>query len=125
MSKAAIITDAIAYIEMLQKNVQDLSNQLFEMEATCEEQLETPMDAMDAAEEMKTWGIEPEVKVTQMDGTKLWIKIVFEKKTGGFTKLMEAMSVLGCEFTDTSATTSRGAILITACLMLYEVLEPY
>ncbi|PSR98537.1 Transcription factor like [Actinidia chinensis var. chinensis] len=115
MNKATIITDAIAYIEKLQKIVQDLSNQLFEMEATCEEQLETPMDA---AEEMKTWGIEPEVKATQIDGTKVWIKIVFEKKKGGFTKLMEAMSVLGYEFTDTSATTSRGAILITACLVV-------
>ena len=55
MNKAAIITDAIAYIEKLQKSVRDLSDQLFEMEATCEEQyLETPIDA---AEEMKTWGI--------------------------------------------------------------------
>ncbi|GFZ06276.1 hypothetical protein Acr_18g0004460 [Actinidia rufa] len=88
------------------------------MEATCEEQyLETPIDAIDAAEEMNTWGIRPEVKVTQIDGNKLWIKIVFEKKKGGFTKLMEAMSVLGYEFTDTSVTTSKGAILITACLV--------
>ena len=55
MNKATVITDAIAYIEKLQKSVRDLSNQLFEMEATCEEQLETPMNS---AEEMKTWGIE-------------------------------------------------------------------
>ncbi|XP_057463903.1 transcription factor DYT1-like [Actinidia eriantha] len=118
MNKATIITDAISYIEKLQKSVRDLSDQLFEMEATCEEQyLETPIDAIDAAEEMKTWGIRPEVKVTRIDENKLWIKVVFEKKKSGFTKLMEAMSVLGYEFTDTSVTTSRGAILITACLV--------
>ncbi|XP_057488429.1 transcription factor DYT1-like, partial [Actinidia eriantha] len=118
MNKATIITDAISYIEKLQKSVRDLSDQLFEMEATCEEQyLETPIDAIDAAEEMKTWGIRPEVKVARIDGNKLWIKVVFEKKKSGFTKLMEAMSVLGYEFTDTSVTTSRGAILITACLV--------
>ena len=58
MNKATIITDAISYIEKLQKSVRDLSDQLFEMEATGEEQyLETPIDAIDAAEEMKTWGI--------------------------------------------------------------------
>ena len=56
--------------------------------------------------------------MTQINGTKLWIKIVFEKKKGGFTKLIEAMSALGYEFTDTSATTFRGAILITACLVV-------
>lgn len=54
--------------------------------------------------------------MNQIDRNKLWIKMVFEKKRGGFTKLVEAVSVIGYEFTDTSVTTSSGAILVTACL---------
>ncbi|KAI7999255.1 Transcription factor DYT1 [Camellia lanceoleosa] len=116
MNKATIIIDAIRYVGELQKCVGDLSNQLLQMEAASVEEPKMQIDAINAAEEMKKWGIEPEVKVTQIDGYKLWIKLVYEKKRGGFTRLMETMSVLGYEFTDTSVTTSKGAFVITACL---------
>ncbi|KAF5944286.1 hypothetical protein HYC85_018363 [Camellia sinensis] len=116
MNKATIIIDAIRYVGELQKCVGDLSNQLLEMESASVEEAKMQIDTINAAEEMKKWGIEPEVKVTQIDGYKLWIKLVYEKKRGGFTRLMETMSVLGYEFTDTSVTTSKGAFLITACL---------
>ncbi|KAH7858094.1 hypothetical protein Vadar_019895 [Vaccinium darrowii] len=116
MNKGTIITDAIAYVEELQKSASDLTNQLLEMEATLVEESKMPIEAIDAAEKMQNWGIKPEIKVNQIEGNKLWIKIVFEKKRGGFTKLMEAVSVIGYEFTHTSVTTYRGAILVTACL---------
>ncbi|KAL6992691.1 hypothetical protein U1Q18_010804 [Sarracenia purpurea var. burkii] len=118
MNKATIITDAIAYIEELQNSVKDLRNQLFEMEADSIEERKATIDhAIEATENMNKWGKEPEVKVSRIDTNKLWIKIVKEKKRGWFTELMEAMNVLGCEITDASVTTSKGAILITACLV--------
>ncbi|XP_058195044.1 transcription factor DYT1 [Rhododendron vialii] len=116
MNKGTIVTDAITYIEELEKSATDLRNQLLEMEATVVEESKLPIEAIDAAEEIKNWGIEPEIKVNQIDRNKLWIKMVFQQKRGGFTKLVEAVSVIGYEFTDTSVTTSRGAILVTACL---------
>ena len=54
--------------------------------------------------------------VTQIDGNKLWIKIIFEKKRGGFTRLMEAMTAFGFELIDTSVTTSKGAMLVSSCV---------
>nr|WIE96140.1 basic helix-loop-helix transcription factor [Loropetalum chinense var. rubrum] len=116
MNKATIIEDAINYIMELQNNVKNLSDLLLEMEASSEEGTEQMSDEIDAAKEMKKCGIEADVNVTNIDGEKLWIKIVFEKKRGGFTKLMEAMSFLGYEFTDTSVTTFKGAILISSCV---------
>ncbi|KAL3377445.1 hypothetical protein AABB24_003718 [Solanum stoloniferum] len=114
MTKETIITDAITYIRELQMNVDNLSEQLLEMEATHGEEPETKNEEIiDTAEEMGKWGIEPEVQVAHIGPTKLWIKIVCQKKRGGLTKLMEAMNVLGFDINDTSATASKGAILIT------------
>jgi len=47
---------------------------------------------------------------------KLWVKIVFEKKRGGFNRLMEAMNALGFELVDTIVTTSNGAMLVSSCV---------
>ncbi|KAL0353195.1 UNVERIFIED_CONTAM: Transcription factor DYT1 [Sesamum angustifolium] len=69
---------------------------------------------IDAEQEMNKWGLaQPEVQVNHIGGTKFWIKIVFQKKRGGLTKLMEAISVFGFDITDTSITTSDGAVLVT------------
>ncbi|KAM3362552.1 transcription factor DYT1 [Capsicum galapagoense] len=115
MTKETIITDAITYIRELQTNVDYLSEQLLEMEATHAEQLETKNEVIiDTAEDMGKWGIEPEVQVAHIGPTKLWIKIVCQKKRGGFTKLMETMNVLGFDLNDTSVTASKGALLVTA-----------
>nr|XP_016449679.1 PREDICTED: transcription factor DYT1-like [Nicotiana tabacum] len=115
MTKETIITDAITYIRELQTNVNNLSEQLLEMEATHGEELETKSEEnIDTAEEMANWGIEPEVQVAHIGTSKLWIKIVCQKKRGGFTKLMEAMNVLGFDLNDTSVTASKGALLVTS-----------
>lgn len=59
MTKETIITDAITYIRELQMNVDNLSEQLLEMEATQGEELETKNEEIiDTAEEMGKWGIE-------------------------------------------------------------------
>ncbi|GAA0158396.1 hypothetical protein LIER_38636 [Lithospermum erythrorhizon] len=101
MTKANIVNDAITYIEELQNQVSELTNQLQEMEVTEEEG------------EMKLRGIEPEVEVARIDETKLWIKMVCPKKEGAFTKLMEAITALGFEPNNASGITSRGALLVT------------
>lgn len=54
--------------------------------------------------------------MAQIDQNKLWIKVICKNKKGAFTKLMEAMNVLGVHLYDTSATTSKGALLVTSTL---------
>ncbi|KAM1245685.1 hypothetical protein ACFX15_036212 [Malus domestica] len=118
MNKATIVEDAITYIQELQQKVDLLQDQIFEMEASSEETLEpnTEETHADAAEEMKKFGIQTEVNVTKIDGNKLWVKAVLEKKRGGFTKLMGAMTTFGFELTDTSITTSSGAMMVSSCV---------
>nr|XP_009769292.1 PREDICTED: transcription factor DYSFUNCTIONAL TAPETUM 1-like [Nicotiana sylvestris] len=107
MTKEAIITDAITYIRELQTNVSNLTEQLLEMESPHIEELETKNEEIiDAAE--------PEVEVAHIGTSKLWIKIVCQKKRGGFTKLMEAMNVVGFDLNDTSVTASKGTLLVTS-----------
>ncbi|KAI4296536.1 hypothetical protein L6164_036486 [Bauhinia variegata] len=115
MNKATIIIDAITYIKQLQGEVDSLTRELEELEAT-EEIVEPKFNEVDAAQQMHKCGIQPEVTVTQIDGNKLWIKIVFEKKKGRFKKLIETMNAFGIELMDTNATTTKGAFLITSCI---------
>lgn len=58
MNRGTIIVDAITYIEKLQDEVQNLSQQLHQMEATSEETTETKIDEVEAVEDMKNWGIQ-------------------------------------------------------------------
>ncbi|OIV93168.1 hypothetical protein TanjilG_20830 [Lupinus angustifolius] len=117
MNKLTIVDDAITYIKVLQDKVQNLSKKLYEMDATLEAEIPEPkILEIDAAQEMKNWGIQEEVRVTQIDGNKLRVKMVIEKKRGRLGKLMEAMNGLGIEFIDTNVTTIKGAFLITACI---------
>ncbi|KAK6149814.1 hypothetical protein DH2020_017339 [Rehmannia glutinosa] len=114
MNKASIITDAITYIEELKNTVEELTDQLQQMEAVGVDEEKIKFEAINSEQEMKKLGISPEVEVSHICGTKLWIKIVFQKKRGGLTKLMEAINVLGFDLTDTSITTSRGSVLFTS-----------
>ncbi|GAV89483.1 HLH domain-containing protein, partial [Cephalotus follicularis] len=114
LKKESIIEDAITYIQELQRNVKVLSDQLLEMESSPEEGEKCNSDEANAGEEMKRNGIEEDVSVASIEGNKLWIKIIFEKKRGGFNKLMEAMTYLGFELTDTSVTATKGALLVSS-----------
>ncbi|KAK7400451.1 hypothetical protein VNO78_11659 [Psophocarpus tetragonolobus] len=115
MNKATIVEDAITYIKRLQDKVQSLSQELHEMEATSEETAEPKKQEFDTAEEMKKFGIQEEVQMAKIDGNKLWIKVIIEKKSGRFKKLMEAMDNFGIELIDTTnVTTIKGAYLITS-----------
>ncbi|XP_074326387.1 transcription factor DYT1-like [Apium graveolens] len=115
MTKPAIITDAINYIHELKSHVQKLSDQILAMEAIIndhEQQMERSTEIV-SAQEMENWGIEPEVKVSKTDTNKLWIKLLFYQTRGGFTKIIEALTVLGFVPADLSVTTSKGAVLLT------------
>lgn len=63
MNKATIVDDSITYIHELQKNVNMLQDQLFEMETLSsleapEPEPEPRKEETDAAEEMKKFGIQ-------------------------------------------------------------------
>ncbi|XP_059435525.1 transcription factor DYT1-like [Corylus avellana] len=116
MNKATIIEDAITYIQDLQMNVEVLQEQIFEMEASSEEEAKPGTEETYAADEMKKSGIQAEVEAAQIDENKLWVKIVLEKKRGGFSRLMEAMGALGFELFDTTVTSSKGAMLVSSCV---------
>lgn len=117
MNKGTIIEDAITYIQELKKNVEVLTDMLQEMEASSsEEETKTRVSEIDASEEMKQCGMKEDVQVSNIDGDKLWIKIILEKKRGGFGRLMEKLACFGLELIDSNVTTSKGAMLVTACV---------
>ncbi|KAL9671134.1 hypothetical protein QQ045_008700 [Rhodiola kirilowii] len=120
MNKATIIVDAVSYIQELQGYVEELTNQLQEME---------PPNADDSVYEESKFQeggsslmpqnsihIQEEVALTPINDTKLWMKLKFSNRRGGFTKLMEAINYIGLEPTDISLTTCGGAMLISSCV---------
>jgi len=66
--------------------------------------------------------VQEEVRVAQIDGNKLWVKIIIEKKRGRFRKLMEALNNFSIELIDTNLTTTKGAFLITSCIQVILIL---
>ncbi|KAG4988737.1 hypothetical protein JHK84_031298 [Glycine max] len=106
MNKATIVEDAITYIETQQNIVQSLSYELHEMEATSEEI------------KPKKEEIDEEVQATKIDGNKLWVKMIIEKKRGRFKKLMEAMHNIGIELIDTNVTTLKKSYMVTTFMQV-------
>ena len=58
------------------------------------------------------------MQVAKVDGNKLWIKLLIEKKRGRFNKLIQDLNDLNIEMVDLSVTTMAGAYLITASLQV-------
>ncbi|XP_044506773.1 transcription factor DYT1-like [Mangifera indica] len=117
MKKETIIEDAINYIQELQGNVKFLSDQLhlLEMEPFSEAPGGSPKkEETDDVEETNKHMIQEEVEVGYMGGNKVQIKIIFKKKRGKFTKLLEALSSFGFQLSDTSITSAKGAILVSS-----------
>ncbi|PWA79271.1 basic helix-loop-helix (bHLH) DNA-binding superfamily protein [Artemisia annua] len=117
LNKETIIIDAIDYIKELKISVEDLTREIYAMEEEMANEQSFEIIQIRPEEKMKKWGIESEVMVTHIDENKLWVKIVFEKKLGGFTKLLEALSMFGIELVDISVTTTKGAVLVTSCIV--------
>ena len=51
-----------------------------------------------------------------IDDDKVWMKVVYPRRLGGLTKLVEGVTNLGFELNDTNLTTSKGAAILTSCL---------
>ncbi|GJZ49615.1 transcription factor DYT1 [Tanacetum coccineum] len=117
LNKETIIIDAIDYIKELKISVEDLTREIYAMEEEMANEQSFEFIQICPEDKMKKWGIESEVAVTHIDENKLWVKIVFEKKLGGFTKLIEALSMRGIELVDISVTTTKGAVLVTSCIV--------
>ncbi|XP_022146507.1 transcription factor DYT1, partial [Momordica charantia] len=116
MNKATIIEDAITYIQQLQQKVDILKDQLVELEASSEKNIwPTPRD-IEAPINIKRSYIQADVRVTQIDEQKLWVKILFEKQKGAFTKLIQGLDSFGFELIDISVTTVKGAVLVTTII---------
>ncbi|CAM8994971.1 unnamed protein product [Rhodiola kirilowii] len=122
MNKATIIVDAVSYIQELQGCVEQLTNQLQEMEPpnsdSVYEESQFQEGGSSLMEEMpqNSIHIQEEVALTPINHTKLWMKLQFSNRRGGFTKLMEAINYIGLEPTDISLTTCGGAMLISSCV---------
>ncbi|KAL8130132.1 hypothetical protein V2J09_019287 [Rumex salicifolius] len=117
MTKETTIMDAITYIEKLQGEVDQLT-ELLEMEAS-EPQREfiKPEDsALETYGQEEKLQVEPEVKVIRIDADKLWVKVIFEKRTGRLTQIIEALNSFGYQMTDMSFAATRGAATFTSCL---------
>ncbi|XP_010436464.1 PREDICTED: transcription factor DYT1-like, partial [Camelina sativa] len=88
MTKASIVEDAITYIGELQKNVQNLSEKLFEMEEappeiddveqTDQTMIKPKLETIHLKEEMKKLGIEENVQLCKIGERRFWLKIITE-----------------------------------------------
>ncbi|XP_054778958.1 transcription factor DYT1 [Prosopis cineraria] len=124
MTRACIIDDAITYIKKMQTQVESLTQELQTMEAKANSQpLKTEnqlkideSEEEEEEEDMKKCGTQVEVKVTQIDVNKLWMKIIIEQRRGRVKKLIEAMNSLGIDLLDINVTTIKGAFLITTSI---------
>ncbi|CAK8577853.1 unnamed protein product [Lathyrus sativus] len=115
MNKASIIEDAITYIQKLQNEVKNLTEELHDMGGTKEKKSELKISDS-AAEEMKNWGIQEEIEVAKVDKNKIWVKMILVNKRGRLLKLIQDLNDSRIEMIDISVTTIEGAYLVTATL---------
>ncbi|WCJ42932.1 basic helix-loop-helix (bHLH) DNA-binding superfamily protein [Euphorbia peplus] len=124
MTREATIQDAITYIETLKADVDLLTQELLELEASSplfsEETTEplmtitTDHPQVDASEDVKPTILGDVVEVSKISEKKMWIKITMKKKPGQFSRLMEAIIHLGFELTETTLTTCKGLMLVSS-----------
>ncbi|KAJ8761767.1 hypothetical protein K2173_004578 [Erythroxylum novogranatense] len=113
MTRASIVEDAITYIRQLEMNVKGLRDELLGMEPLPEKETLISSGSSDVVKE-KNLEIQDEVRVCELDGNAVWMKMTLEKRRGRFTRLIEAMTRLGFELTDTNVTTAGETIIVSA-----------
>ncbi|KAI8528291.1 hypothetical protein RHMOL_Rhmol12G0138600 [Rhododendron molle] len=121
MDRAAIVGDAIEYIEELHKNVKDLKAELGEMEEVERKKKndELAIPKLNAKKGTKTstttadekGKMEVQVEVHQIGTRDFFVKLLCTQKTGGFARLMEAMHSIGLQVVDANVTTHNGKVL--------------
>ncbi|KAB1200779.1 Transcription factor ABORTED MICROSPORES [Morella rubra] len=130
MDMSSILGDAIGYIQELQKEGEQLQDQLTKMEEEdCKKnKAESKISTSDSihgdsislllpeqnqgpsgcGEKKQT---EVQVEVNQISQRDFWIRFCCEQRRGGFTRLMEALNLLGLQVADANITTFRGKVL--------------
>ncbi|CAK9322511.1 unnamed protein product [Citrullus colocynthis] len=119
MNKATIIDDAITYIHQLQNTVAILKHQLLELEHSSAKLVLCPTpnyNNIQSTHLVKTDHVQADVRVSQIDQHKLWVKIHVHKRKGALTKLIQAFNSLGFELIHTSLITLKGAIIVTSII---------
>ncbi|KAG5522205.1 hypothetical protein RHGRI_034400 [Rhododendron griersonianum] len=121
MDRAAIVGDAIEYIEELHKNVKELKAELAEMEEVEHKKKndELVIPKLNAKKGTKTstttadekGKMEVQVEVHQIGTRDFFVKLLCTQKTGGFARLMEAMHSIGLQVVDANVTTHNGKVL--------------
>ncbi|PKA60216.1 Transcription factor ABORTED MICROSPORES [Apostasia shenzhenica] len=100
MSKESTLADAIDYIKILEKEVVDLQ---IELSGVQTEEGEKP-GILSATETTKPLQdavpFKGMVQLCSLGKNKFHLKVTMEKRIGGFTKLLEAVSQLGLEVTE-------------------------
>ncbi|KAM7468653.1 hypothetical protein LguiB_016215 [Lonicera macranthoides] len=115
MDRAAILGDAIDYIDELQNSVKKFEDELREMS---EEDSNKNNAELEVPEQKGTCvgSKQMEVQMVQVEvnqiGTRCFLlKLICNQKRGGFTRLMEAINSLGLKVIDANVTTSNGMVL--------------
>ncbi|GMY26230.1 transcription factor bHLH90 [Fagus crenata] len=119
MNRAAIVGDAIEYIQELQMEVKKLQDELREMEEedckTNKAELKISLAHTEQKQESSSLGemeqTEVQVEVNQIGQRDFLIKLICEQKRGGFTRFMEAINSLGLQVSDANVTTFCGKVL--------------
>lgn len=122
MDRASILGDAIDYIGDLQKKVKELEDELKKLEEgdTNAELKVSELNRAHGATEnnqdssgvYKKKQIEVQkVEVSQIGTRSFLVKLLFENRRGGFTKLLEVMNSVGLQVVDANVTTFNGNAL--------------
>ncbi|GKB47150.1 hypothetical protein Tco_0897903 [Tanacetum coccineum] len=92
LNKETIIIDAIDYIKVLKISDEDLTREIYAMEVEMANEQSFEIIEIRPEEKMKKWGIESEVALTNIDENRI-------------------------ELVDISVTNTKGAVLVTSCIV--------
>ncbi|ONK74684.1 uncharacterized protein A4U43_C03F9080 [Asparagus officinalis] len=116
MSKESTLIDAMDYIHNLQTQINDLK---LELSKICEEEDRTKQGSTSSTEstappEMARY--QGRVELNPMGQNKFHVKIMCNKRPGGFIKLLDALSRNGLEITEISSFAFSGFDQIVFCI---------
>nr|XP_043625656.1 transcription factor ABORTED MICROSPORES-like isoform X2 [Erigeron canadensis] len=97
MDKASILVDAFEYIRDLQKNVEELQDELKELE--------------EQADKVNDDEMEVEVEVHKIGAQELLLKLICSHRPSRFLKIMETLDSLGLQVIDANITTCNDRML--------------
>ncbi|MQL97723.1 hypothetical protein Taro_030414 [Colocasia esculenta] len=126
MSKEATITDAVDYIQELERQKERLQKELLGMaDETPEKQVsDSRMGAEAASQEPVHCKAQEGVEMSTLGKNRFLAGIVCRSRRGGFTRMVEAVGSLGLEVTDASFLSVDGLSQIMLCMEVSKALVP-